>query len=140
MTMWIFFESFYIYIMASFQERVMKVLQVWSDWFLLSYAYVNVQRDTFLRFGNSSVPPFHSICWDAPPLKDLDSSESNLTDITDGSGPNQDVAMVIGEGATTRELFSIPLVGIQVSLPFIQYVEMPHHWRTLIVLNPTLQT
>jgi len=46
-------------------------------------------------------------------LKDLDSSESNITDITDGSGPNQDVAMVIGEGATTRELFNILLIELQ---------------------------
>ena len=59
---------------------------------------MNGQRASFLRFGNSCVPPFHSICGDAPPLKDLDSSEPNLTEITDGSGPNQDVAMVIGEG------------------------------------------
>ena len=60
--------------MVSLQERVMKVLEVWSDWFLLSYDYVNGKRATFLQFGNSSVPPFHSICGDAPPLKDLDSS------------------------------------------------------------------
>jgi len=74
---------------------------------------VNGRRTTFLQFGNLGVPPFHSICGDAPPLKDLDSSESNLTDIKDGSGPNQDVSMVIGEGATTRELFSIPLVELE---------------------------
>lgn len=63
---------------------------------------MNGQRATFLCFENSGVPPFHSICGDAPPLKDLDSSESNLTDITDGSGPNKYVAMLIGEGETTQ--------------------------------------
>eukprot|EP00253_Pinus_taeda_P014345 PITA_14345 len=95
------------------KERVMKALQVWSDWFLFSDAYVNGLRATFLRSGNSGVPPFHSICGDAPPLKDLDSSEANLTDITDGSGPNQDAALAIGEGAAARELFSIPLVELE---------------------------
>ena len=59
---------------------------------------MNGLRATFLRFGNSGVPPFHSICGDAPPLKDLDSSKSYLTDISGGYVPNQDVAMVIGEG------------------------------------------
>jgi len=74
---------------------------------------VNGKRATFLQFGNLCVPPFHSICGDAPPSKDLDSYESNLIDITDGSGPNQYVSMVIGEGAITRELFSIPLVELE---------------------------
>lgn len=48
------------------QERVLKVLQVWADWFLFSDAYVNGLRATFLRYGNSGVIPFHSICGDAP--------------------------------------------------------------------------
>jgi U2-associated protein SR140 len=95
------------------KERVMKALQVWSDWFLFSDAYVNGLRATFLRSGNSGVPPFHSICGDAPPLKDLDNSETTLMDITDGAGPNQDAALAIGEGAAARELFSIPLVELE---------------------------
>ena len=69
----------------------MKVLQVWSYWFLLSYAYVSGWRSSFLWFGNSGVPPFHSIYGDAPPLKDLESFEPNLTDITNGSDPNQEI-------------------------------------------------
>lgn len=92
---------------------MIKVIQVWSNRSLLSYAYVNGWRATFLQFGNSGVPSFHSICGDVPPLKDLDSFESNLTDIKYGSGLNQDVAMVIGEGATTREFFSIPLMELE---------------------------
>lgn len=74
---------------------------------------MNGWRDTFPQFGNPGFPPFHSICGDDPPLKHLDSSESNLRDIKYGFGPNQDVSMVIGEGATTRELFSIPLVELE---------------------------
>lgn len=67
-----------------------------------------------LQFGNSGVHPFQSICENAPPLKDLDSFESNLTDIANRSSPNQDISMVIGEGATTREMFSIPLLELEI--------------------------
>lgn len=84
--------------MAFLQERVIKSLHVCSYWFLFSDAYVNGLRATFLRYRNSGVPPFHSICVDSPPLKDLNSFEANLTDITDGSGPNQDFSLAIGEG------------------------------------------
>ena len=70
-------------------------------------------RATFPWSRNVGVPLFHSICGDAAPLKDLDSSESNLTDITNGSSANQDVSTVIGEGETTLELFSIPLVELE---------------------------
>ena len=93
---------------------MIKSLQVWLDWFLFSDAYVNGLRATFFWFGNSSVPPFHSICGDAPPLKDLDSSESNLIDIKDGSNPNQGAAVVTGEGLKNRELFSIPLMELEI--------------------------
>lgn len=51
------------------QERVLKVLQVWADWFLFSDAYINGLRATFLRSGNSSVTSFHSICGDAPTIE-----------------------------------------------------------------------
>ena len=61
----------------------MKILQVWSELFLLSYSYVNGWRATSLWFGIRGVPPFHSIRRDAPPLKDLDCFESNLTEIID---------------------------------------------------------
>ena len=57
------------------KERVMKVLQVWADWFLFSDAYVNGLRATFLRSGNSGVTPFHSICGDAPEIEKKTSSE-----------------------------------------------------------------
>ena len=70
-------------------------------------------RASFLRFGNSGAPAFHSICGDASPLKDLDNFEAKLTNIIDGSGPNQDVSLAIREGAATRELFSIPLVELE---------------------------
>eukprot|EP01018_Ginkgo_biloba_P033999 Gb_18824 [translate_table: standard] len=95
------------------KERVLKALQVWSDWFLFSDAYVNGLRATFLRPGNSGVPPFHSICGDAPPLKDLDNLERSCMDIAEGAEPNQDAALAIGEGAATRELSSIPLAELE---------------------------
>ncbi|KAJ0091258.1 hypothetical protein Patl1_12668 [Pistacia atlantica] len=43
------------------KERVLKVLQVWSDWFLFSDAYVNGLQATFLWSRNSGVTSFHSI-------------------------------------------------------------------------------
>jgi len=51
--------------------------------------------------------------WRFPPLKDLNSSQANLTNITYGSGPNQDVTLAIGEGEETQEFFSIPLVELE---------------------------
>eukprot|EP00271_Cylindrocystis_brebissonii_P020767 TRINITY_DN703_c1_g1_i3.p1 TRINITY_DN703_c1_g1~~TRINITY_DN703_c1_g1_i3.p1 ORF type:complete len:874 (-),score=260.41 TRINITY_DN703_c1_g1_i3:91-2712(-) len=43
------------------KERVLKVLQVWTDWFLFSEAYINGLRSTFLRASGTSVTPFHQL-------------------------------------------------------------------------------
>lgn len=91
----------------------MKALQVWSVWFLFLDAYVNGLGAFFLPSRNLGVPPFHSICGDAPPLKNLDSSKANITNITNKLGPNQDVSLMIGEGAKTQEFFSIPLLELE---------------------------
>jgi U2-associated protein SR140 len=92
------------------QERVLKVLQVWSDWFLFSDAYVNGLKATFLRSGNSGVPPFHSILGDVPLIKDTTSTE----DIpVDSLASAQDAALAIGEGAATKELMSLPLAELE---------------------------
>ncbi|XP_065861968.1 protein RRC1-like isoform X2 [Euphorbia lathyris] len=87
------------------KERVMKVLQVWSDWFLFSDAYVNGLRATFLRSSTSGVVPFHSICGDAPEIEKKTSTE----DTGDGGKTNQDGALAIGKGAAMQELLSLPL-------------------------------
>ncbi|KAB1213532.1 U2 snRNP-associated SURP motif-containing protein [Morella rubra] len=91
------------------KERVLKVLQVWSDWFLFSDAYVNGLRATFLRSGSSGVIPFHSICGDAPELEKKASSE----DTGDGAKVNQDAALAMGKGAATMELMSLPLAELE---------------------------
>ncbi|OWM86814.1 hypothetical protein CDL15_Pgr015850 [Punica granatum] len=91
------------------KERVMKVLQVWADWFLFSDAYVNGLRATFLRSGNSGVTPFHSLCGDAPELeKKLGSDETS-----DAVKTNQDAALAMGRGAATKELMSLPLAELE---------------------------
>ncbi|GLJ40900.1 hypothetical protein SUGI_0846150 [Cryptomeria japonica] len=94
------------------KERVLKALQVWSDWFLFSDTYVNGLRATFLRPGNSGVLPFHSICGDAPPVKDPYNSDSSAMEMATVE-PNQDAALAMGEGAATRELSSIPLAELE---------------------------
>jgi U2-associated protein SR140 len=91
------------------KERVHKVLQVWSDWFLFSDAYVNGLRATFLRPGNCGVIPFHSICGDAPELEKKTTSE----DTGDGSKANQDAALAMGKGAAMKELMSLPLAELE---------------------------
>ncbi|KAJ4707756.1 U2 snRNP-associated SURP motif-containing protein isoform X2 [Melia azedarach] len=91
------------------KERVLKVLQVWSDWFLFSDAYVNGLRATFLRSGNSGVTPFHSICGDAPEIEKKTSSE----DTSDGGKANQDAALAMGKGAAIKELMSLPLAELE---------------------------
>ncbi|XP_048331356.2 protein RRC1 [Ziziphus jujuba] len=92
------------------KERVLKVLQVWSDWFLFSDAYVNGLRATFLRSGNSGVVPFHSICGDAPEIEKKTSSE----DTGDaGNKMNQDAALAMGKGAATQELMNLPLTELE---------------------------
>ncbi|KAJ8749344.1 hypothetical protein K2173_018831 [Erythroxylum novogranatense] len=91
------------------KERVMKVLQVWSDWFLFSDAYVNGLRATFLRSSNSGVIPFHSICGDAPEIEKKNGSE----DTSYGGKANQDAALAMGKGAATKELMSLPLAELE---------------------------
>ncbi|XP_057949873.1 protein RRC1 isoform X1 [Malania oleifera] len=91
------------------KERVLKVLQVWADWFLFSDAYVNGLRATFLRSGNSGVVPFHSICGDAPELEKIASSE----DMGDGDKIDQDAALAMGKGAATKELLNLPLAELE---------------------------
>ncbi|XP_022750338.1 protein RRC1-like isoform X2 [Durio zibethinus] len=94
---------------AAGEERVLKVLQVWSDWFLFSDAYVNGLRATFLRSGNSGVAPFHSICGDAPEIEKKTSSE----DVVDGIKANQDAALAMGKGAAMKELMDLPLAEVE---------------------------
>ncbi|XVE97321.1 hypothetical protein REPUB_Repub03eG0009600 [Reevesia pubescens] len=91
------------------KERVLKVLQVWSDWFLFSDAYVNGLRATFLRSGNSGVAPFHSICGDAPEVEKKTGSE----DAVDGIKTNQDAALAMGKGAAMKELMDLPLAELE---------------------------
>ncbi|KAG8381938.1 hypothetical protein BUALT_Bualt05G0024700 [Buddleja alternifolia] len=91
------------------KERVLKVLQVWADWFLFSDAYVNGLRATFLRSGNSGVTFFHSICGDAPELE----RKSNSADTGGGEKINQDAALSIGKGAATKELLNLPLAELE---------------------------
>ncbi|XP_019068343.2 LOW QUALITY PROTEIN: protein RRC1-like [Solanum lycopersicum] len=91
------------------QERVLKVLQVWADWFLFSDAYVNGLRATFLRTGNSGVTPFHSLCGDAPDVEQRTSSD----DAGDGGKVNPDGALAIGKGAAMKELLSLPLTELE---------------------------
>ncbi|WJX93373.1 Protein rrc1 [Trifolium repens] len=91
------------------KERVMKVLQVWADWFLFSDAYVNGLRATFLRPGNSGVIPFHSICGDAPEIEQKITSDDAVV----GSKTDQDAALAMGRGAATRELMSLPLAELE---------------------------
>ncbi|KAL2576558.1 hypothetical protein AAZV13_16G083000 [Glycine max] len=91
------------------KERVLKVLQVWADWFLFSDAYVNGLRATFLRPGNSGVIPFHSICGDAPEIEQKTASE----DMVVGGKTNQDAALAMGRGAAMKELMSLPLAELE---------------------------
>lgn len=88
---------------------MLKVLQVWSDWFLFSDAYVNGLRATFLRSGNSGVVPYHSICGDAPEIEKKTSSE----DTSDAGKINQDAALAMGKGAATQELMNLPLAELE---------------------------
>lgn len=92
-------------ITRTLQERVLKVLQVWADWFLFSDAYVNGLRATFLRSGSGGVIPFHSICGDAPELE----KKINPGDTSGAIKTNQDAALAMGKGAATQELLNLPI-------------------------------
>ncbi|KVH95613.1 CID domain-containing protein [Cynara cardunculus var. scolymus] len=91
------------------KERVLKVLQVWADWFLFSDAYVSGLRVTFLRSGSSGVVPFHSICGDAPDVE----KKGNSNDIGGGGKINPDAALAMGKGAAMKELSSLPLAELE---------------------------
>uniref|UniRef100_A0A6N2KEU6 RRM domain-containing protein n=1 Tax=Salix viminalis TaxID=40686 RepID=A0A6N2KEU6_SALVM len=91
------------------QERVLKVLQVWSDWFLFSDAYVNGLRATFLRSSNSGVILFHSICDEALEIEKKSSSE----DTVERGKINQDAALAMGKGAAVKELMNLPLAELE---------------------------
>lgn len=80
------------------QERVLKVLQVWADWFLFLDAYIYGLRATFLRSGTSGITSFHSLCGDEPEIEKKGSID-NLSDII-----NPDTALAIGKGAARQEL------------------------------------
>ncbi|KZV25793.1 hypothetical protein F511_16657 [Dorcoceras hygrometricum] len=73
------------------KERVLRVLQVWADWFLFSDTFVNGLRATFLRAGNSGVIPLHSICGDAPELE----RKSGPAPTSDVEKINQDTVLAI---------------------------------------------
>ncbi|CAO2814679.1 unnamed protein product [Amaranthus hypochondriacus] len=92
------------------KERVLKVLQVWSEWFLFSDAYVNGLRDTFLRPSSSGVVSFHSICGNAP---ELEEKLGRPEDMSDRIKINPDVALAMGKGAAMKELLSLPLPELE---------------------------
>ncbi|KAK8553623.1 hypothetical protein V6N13_062420 [Hibiscus sabdariffa] len=91
------------------KERVLKVVQAWSNWFLFSDAYMNGLRATFLRSGNSGVAPFHSICGDALEIEKNYSTE----DTVDGIKANQDSVLAMGKGAAMKELMDLPLAELE---------------------------
>ncbi|KAI3505503.1 hypothetical protein L1887_27634 [Cichorium endivia] len=91
------------------KERVLKVLQVWADWFLFSDAYVNGLRATFLRSGNSGVLPFHSISSDAQEPETHPNSDTT----TNLGNTNSDTALAIGKNAATKELMNLPLAELE---------------------------
>ena len=100
------------------QERVLKVLQVWADWFLFSDSFVAGLRATFMRPGHSGVPPFHTLCGDSQPLREngagteMRDAGGFLSEGTDGA-TGQDAALAMGEGAAARELASLPLAELE---------------------------
>ncbi|KVH91629.1 protein RRC1-like [Cynara cardunculus var. scolymus] len=91
------------------KERVLKVLQVWADWFLFSDAYVNGLRATFLRSGNSGVVQFHSISGDAPETE----NKAIYDDTGDVGKINPDAALAIGKNAAMKELMNLPLAELE---------------------------
>lgn len=91
------------------QERVLKVLQVWADWFLFSDAYINGLRATFLRSRNFGVTSFHSICGDAPDIE----KKGLIGNMNDADKINQDAALAMGEGAARQELMNRPISELE---------------------------
>lgn len=91
------------------QERVLKVLQVWGDWFLFSDAFLNGLRATFLRSNNSGVVLYHSLCGDAPEID----NKAGPGDLSDDSKLSQDGALAMGQAAARRELLDLPLSELE---------------------------
>ncbi|XP_051193658.1 protein RRC1 isoform X1 [Lolium perenne] len=91
------------------KERVLKVLQVWADWFLFSDAYLNGLKATFLRTGNSGVTPFHSLCGDAPEIE----KKTSFEDGNNGFRLDEDGALATGKAAATKELLGLPLSELE---------------------------
>lgn len=91
------------------QERVLKVLQVWADWFLFSDAYINGLRATFLRSGNSGVTSFHSICGDAADIE----KNGHVGNMNNADKINQDAALAMGKGAARQELMNLPISELE---------------------------
>jgi U2-associated protein SR140 len=89
-----------------------------ADQFLFSDAYVNGPRATFLRLGNSGVPPFYSLDGDAGPTKEngveVDSMEIAVN-VLEGlyEDLGQDAALARGEGADAGKLASLPLAELE---------------------------
>ncbi|CAH8270716.1 unnamed protein product [Arabidopsis lyrata] len=91
------------------KERVLKVLQVWADWFLFSDAYINGLRATFLRSGNSGVTSFHSICGDAPDIE----KKGLIGNMNNADKFNQDTALAMGQGDARQELMNLPISELE---------------------------
>ncbi|CAL9229878.1 unnamed protein product [Arabidopsis halleri] len=91
------------------KERVLKVLQVWADWFLFSDAYINGLRATFLRSGNSGVTSFHSICGDAPDIE----KKGLIGNMNNADKFNQDAALAMGQGDARQELMNLPISELE---------------------------
>lgn len=85
------------------------MLQVWTDWFLFSDAYIYGLRATFLRAGISGVTSFHSICGDAPEIE----KKGYIDNVTDISKINPDAALAIGKGAARQELMNLPIAELE---------------------------
>ncbi|CAN8256694.1 unnamed protein product [Cochlearia groenlandica] len=91
------------------KERVLKVLQVWADWFLFSDAYINGLRATFLRSGNSGVTSFHSICGDASDIE----KKCHMGNMNNANKIDQDSALAMGKGAARQELMNLPISELE---------------------------
>ncbi|KAJ4798388.1 RNA recognition motif-containing family protein [Rhynchospora pubera] len=91
------------------KERVIKVLQVWGDWFLFSDAFLTGLRATFLRSSNSGVALYHSLCGDAPEID----KKAGPDDQSDDSKFSQDGALAMGQAAARRELLDLPLAELE---------------------------
>uniref|UniRef100_A0ACD5U588 Uncharacterized protein n=1 Tax=Avena sativa TaxID=4498 RepID=A0ACD5U588_AVESA len=91
------------------KERVLKVLQVWADWFLFSDAYLNGMKATFHRSVNFGVTHFHSLCDDAPEIE----KKTNSEDGNNGFRLDEDGDLAIGKATSTKELLGLLLSELE---------------------------